>query len=132
VEETLASRVARGLEQILFGHRGVLVGIFCLVTAFFAWEAGHAHLESGLDKQAPADHPYVQTATRYEGKFGGGNEVLIGLQAKDGTIFTPKFFDEFAKMADDVFYLPGIDRGNLLHMFSPGANTFELTEVTGA
>jgi predicted RND superfamily exporter protein len=118
----------RGIESIVFGRRPLLVGLFCLATLFFAWAASHAHLEAGLDKQVPADHPYSRTAREYAGQTGGANVVLVALEAKDGTIFTEKFFAEFRHVADDVFYLPGVDRARVKHIYSPNVRVIELTE----
>ena len=137
MSESVILRGVRGLENVVFGGRRLLVILFCVVTVFFAVvsirgipELGieHAHIEAGLDKQVPADHPYVQTARKYAAQFGGGNLLLIALEAKKGTIFTKEYFDELQHVADDVFYLPGVDRSHILHIFSPNVRVTELAE----
>jgi uncharacterized protein len=121
-------RLVRGVEQGLFGHRRLLIGLFCLVTLGFGWEAAHGRLEAGLDEQVPAAHPFIQTAQKYEAQTGSGNIVLIALQAKAGTIFTPEFFEELQHVGDDVFFFPGADRAHLEHIFSPNVRVIELVE----
>ena len=137
MSESLILRAVRVLENAVFGARPIVITVFCAATLFFgAGAAGllkpigiqAAHIDAGLDKQVPADHPYVQTAKKYAAQFGGGNLLLIALEAKKGTIFTKEYFDEFSHLADDVFYLPGVDRSHLLHMFSPNVRVTELAE----
>jgi predicted RND superfamily exporter protein len=126
--DNMLRRAVRGLEDLLFGHRLLVVGLFCLATAALLWAAAHAHLEAGLDKQAPADHPFIQTAERYGDGRSGNGLLLIALEAKTGTIFTAPFFEEFQQVADDLFYLPGTDRAHLTHMFASNVRVVELTE----
>ncbi|MGB8843843.1 MAG: MMPL family transporter [Aliidongia sp.] len=128
MSESLILRAVQRLETVVFRGRMVLVPLFCLATLFFAWEASHARIEGGLDKQVPSDHPYIQTAKQFEGQTGSGNILLIALEAKSGTIFTKPYFDELNHVADDLFFLPGVDRAHLTYMFSPQVHVNELTE----
>jgi|HubBroStandDraft_1064217.scaffolds.fasta_scaffold00011_80 predicted RND superfamily exporter protein len=137
MKESLVLRAVRGIENVVFGHRGLLIVLYCLATLFFAAGAvgalkplgiPSAHIEGGLDKQVPSDHPYVQTAKLYQGQTGSGNILLIALEAKDGTIFSKDFFDELNHVADDMFYLPGVDRAHMAYMFSPNVRVLELAE----
>jgi len=137
MSQSVILRGVEALENIVFGRRRLLVVLFCLATLFFAaGSAGllkplgiaPAHIEGGLEKQVPSDHPYVEVARRFAAQTGAGNILLIALEAKTGTIFTPEFFDEFSHLADDVFFLPGVDRGHIQHMYSPNVRVFELAE----
>jgi predicted RND superfamily exporter protein len=137
MSESIILRAVRGLENVVFGGRLLIVILFCLATLFFAAGAAgllepiglhRAHIEGGLDKQVPSDHPYIATAKQFEGQTGSGNIVLIALEAKGGTIFTKGFFDELNHVADDMFFLPGVDRAHLAYMFSPNVRVVELAE----
>jgi uncharacterized protein len=121
-------RAVRGLGDAVFGWRRLLVGLFCLATLGFAGAASQAHLEGGLEKHVPADHPYIQVAQKYGAQFGSSNILLVALEARQGTIFTAPFFDEFEQVADDLFYFPGVDRAHLTHLFSPNVYAIEITE----
>ncbi len=118
----------RRVEAVLFGARPWLIAGFCLVTLGLGWEAAHIRLEAGLDKQVPADHPFSRVAREHAGETGGANVVLLALEAKDGTIFTPSFFEEFRHVTDDLFYFPAVDRARVMHIFSPNVRVIELTE----
>jgi predicted RND superfamily exporter protein len=128
MSEGIISRAVRGLEALIFGGRRSIVALFCLATLAFGWAASHAHLEAGLDKQVPADHPYSRTAREYGAQTGGANVVLLALEAKDGTIFTERFFDELRQVTEDLFYLPGVDRARVKHIYSPNVQVIELAD----
>src|SRR5579859_5186777 len=137
MREILILRAVRGLENVVFGARLPIIILFVLATVFFgAVSVGAlkplgiqgAHIDAGLDKQVPADHPYIKAQKEYAAQFGGGNLLLIALQAKNGTIFTKEYFDEMRHVTDDIFYLPGVDRSHLQHMFSPNVRVLELAE----
>ncbi|HVJ54442.1 MAG TPA: MMPL family transporter [Aliidongia sp.] len=118
----------RTLENVVFGARRLIIGLFVLATIFFAWEATHLKLDAGLAKLVPAGHPFIQTQDKYGKLFGGGNPLLIAIQNKNGSIFTPDFFDTLKKVNDEVFYLPGVDRSSLVSLFSPNVIVIEISE----
>jgi hypothetical protein len=137
MRESFILRLVRGIEGIVFSARPLIITLFCLATLFFLAGAigllqpigiPGAHIEGGLDKQAPSDHPYILTAKKYAEQIGSGNVLLIGLEAKSGTMFSGPFIDELSHVADDVFYLPGVDRAHLTYMFGPNVLVLELAE----
>jgi hypothetical protein len=133
MEKGFILRAVSGFEQRLFGARPIVVGLFCIVTLFLLWAAAGARLSASLDEQVPTDHPYIEMAQKYEGRVGD-NVVLIALQAKAGTIFTQRFFEELDHVGDDVFFFPGADRAHIEHIYSPNIRVIELVEdgFTGA
>lgn len=119
----------RKIEHGLFVRRRGVIAFFSLITALFGWAAISAHLEGGIEKHVPTDHPYLQIARKYEGQAGSGSTLLVALQVRKGeTIFSENFFEEFRLVADDLFYLPGVDKANVTDLFTPNVRTVELTE----
>src|SRR5512139_2987811 len=106
---TLSAR----LENLLFGHRLIVVGLFVLATMGFVWSASGLHIDAGFAKQLPLKHPYMATFVKHQQEFGGANRVLVALIARDGNMFTPKFFETLKAATDEVFFLPGVDRGRV-------------------
>ena len=129
MDDSLVLRAVRALGNAVFRARSWVVGLYCVATICFAIAATQAHLVGGLEKHVPADHPFITTAKKYEAQFGAGNILLVVLEAKQGTIFTEKFFEELDHVADDLFYFPGVDRGHLAHIFSPNVYVLEITEL---
>jgi len=137
MSDSFILRIVRGIENVVFGARPVVVALFCAATLFFGAGAfgllqpigfPPAHIEGSSDKQVPGDHPYIVATKKYSEQIGSSNVLLIGLEAKKGTIFSQQFFDELNHVADDVFYLPGVDRAHLTYMFGPNVLVLELAE----
>ena len=119
--------VAR-LEAWIFGHRGMVVALFALVTLALAVSAARLRVDAGFTKLLPLDHPYMQTFLQYREQFGGANRIIVALTVERGDIFTPVFFDALRKATDAVFFLPGVDRAQVRSLFTPNTRFTEVVE----
>ena len=123
-----ASPWIQRLEHLIFENRRAVLVIFLLVTAFMIWSASRLRIDAGFTKLLPAKHPYMQTYLEYLQEFGGANRVLVALVAKDGDMFTPEFFTALKEATDEVFFLPGVDRGRVSSLFTPNVRYTEVVE----
>ena len=121
---TLSAR----LENLLFGHRLIVVGLFVLATMGFVWSASGLHIDAGFAKQLPLKHPYMTTFVKHQQEFGGANRLLVAIVARDGNMFTPGFFDALKGATDEVFFLPGVDRARVQSLFTPNVRYTEVVE----
>ena len=48
--------------------------------------------------------------------------------ARDGNMFTPEFFEALKNVTDEVFFLPGVDRGRVQSLFTPNVRYTEVVE----
>ncbi len=118
----------RWIESFVFGHRRLVLVLFALATLFMAWSASRLRIDAGFTKLLPSHHPYIQTYLKYQDDFGGANRILVALIAKDGDMFTPPFFDALKRATDEVFFLPGVDRGRVQSLFTPNVRYTEVVE----
>ena len=116
------------LEHLVFENRRAVLVIFLLLTAFMTWSAARLRIDAGFTKLLPAKHPYMQTYLQHVQEFGGANRVLVALVAKDGNMFTPEFFTALKEATDEVFFLPGVDRGRVSSLFTPNVRYTEVVE----
>ncbi len=123
-----ASPWIQRLEHLVFDNRRAVLVIFLLVTAFMIWSASRLRIDAGFTKLLPAKHPYMQTYLEHVQEFGGANRVLVALVAKDGDMFTPEFFTALKEATDEVFFLPGVDRGRVSSLFTPNVRYTEVVE----
>jgi len=114
--------------DVLFRYRRFFATLFAVITLLFAWPAGHLRVDAAFDKLLPQNHPFMSTYTKYRGAFGGGNMLLVALDARQGDIFTPGFFDTLQKMTDAVFFLPGVDRSHVSSLVTPDVRYIEVVE----
>jgi len=121
---TLAGRV----EQLIFGRRPLVIALFALVTAWLGWEAAALHIDAGFAKLLPLRHPYMATFLKHQQEFGGANRVLVAVMSRNGDMFTPEFFEVLKQVTDEVFFLPGVDRGRVQSLFTPNVRYTEVVE----
>jgi len=112
----------------VFGHRLLLVGIFAAFTLVMGWYAARIRVDASYNKSLPLQHEYIRTLTKHQAEFGGTNRVLIALIAREGDIFTAPFFKELKQVTDEVFFVPGVDRGQVQSIFTPNIRFIEIVE----
>ena len=121
-------RLVDAVESFVFGHRKLILTVFAVVTVFLGTMATRLFIDAGFEKLLPLKHPFMQTFLRYQQEFGGANKLLIAVRAKDGDIFTPKFFEVLENVTDEVFFLEGINRGTVTSILTPNVRFIEVVE----
>jgi uncharacterized protein len=116
------------LERVVFGHRPVVIGLFVIATLLMGWSASNLRIDAGFAKLLPLKHPYMSTFLQHQQEFGGANRVLVAVLARNGNMFTPEFFEVLRKVTDEVFFLPGVDRGRVQSLFTPNVRYTEVVE----
>ncbi len=116
------------LERALFGNRRKVLALFALVTVALGVFAVRVHPDAAFDKLLPSHNRYIDTYKRVETQFGGGNVLLISLEAKNGNIFSAQYLDALRRLTDDVFFLPGVDRTHVSSLYTPDTRFAEVVE----
>jgi len=120
--------LAYRLERLVFERRRIFLVLFAVATLAMAWSASRLRIDAGFAKLLPTRHPYIQTYLKHQQEFGGANRVLVALVAESGDMFTPEFFDALRRATDEVFFLPGVDRGRVMSLFTPNVRYTEVVE----
>jgi len=122
--------LAGAIERIIFGYRAWIIAVFVLVTAVLVVIAVKGlRIDASFTKQLPAQHEYMKTYLAPDvAEFRGANRVLIGLIARDGNMFQPKFFDALKRATDEVLVMDGIDRGRVQSLYTPNVRYLEVVE----
>ena len=116
------------VSYYIFHWRAPLLAIGVLLTLLFAWSATRLDVQAGFTKMLPLQHPYMKTFLDYQGDFGGANKVLVSVQARKGTIFTPEGLAKLKAVHEDLFFTPGVDRSSVLSLYSPNTIFMEVVE----
>jgi predicted RND superfamily exporter protein len=123
------AKLAARLEPKVFGHRGVIVAFFALVTVALGWVAATGlKLDTNFNKQLPLGHEYIRTYLDHKDEFGGANRLLIAVMARDGNMFTPEFFESLKTATDGVFFIKGVDRSRVQSLWTPNTRYTEVVE----
>ncbi len=116
------------IQQLIFGHRRVVVTVFALLTVLLAYFASQIKLDAAFTKNIPLEHPYMQTYLEHADDFGGANRVLISLCDQSGNIYQADFFEKLKQIHDQLFFIPGVNRSQVLSLFSPSVRFTEIVE----
>src|SRR6202158_5233473 len=100
-----------GDKLIDFRHPVSIVVI--LVTALFAYWAFQLHLGTSFSDLLPQDHPYIKIHNRFSGTFGGANNIMVMLQVKEGSIFTPETLNKIWKMTEGLDKVYGVNHNQI-------------------
>jgi predicted RND superfamily exporter protein len=116
------------MQKLLFGHRRIVLALFALITLGLGTFAVRVRPDAGFDKLLPSNNAYISVYKATQQQFGGGNVLLVSLEAKHGTIFQPEFFDALKRLTDEVFFLPGVDRTHVSSLYTPNTTYAEVVE----
>lgn len=116
------------IDDVIFGHRKVVITLFVAVTIVMMFWARGLHIDAGFSKLLPLEHEYMRTFVKHEEAFGGANRVLIALEAPKGDIYTPEFFEVLRDVTDATFFVPGVDRSRVSSLFTPNVRFTEVVE----
>ncbi len=116
------------IATFLINNRYGIVALFLVITIGMMFAMSQLRIETGFKKQLPLKHEYMQTFLQYEKEFGGANRVLVALVARDGNMFTPKYFEALEEITDQVFFIPGVDRASVRSIFTPNVRFVEVVE----
>ncbi|MGK2915583.1 MAG: RND family transporter, partial [Porticoccaceae bacterium] len=114
--------------RVMFGNRLLILVFFAALTAFTGYKALDLRVDAGFEKLLPLKHDYIQTLVKYQGDFGTGNQIIVALIQKEGTIFNPEFFKALRAASDEVFFLQGVARATVTSIFTPNVVYVEVVE----
>lgn len=122
--------IERFLEPRLFGHRIPALIFFFLVSIFFGYHALQLRPDASFQKMIPVSHPYIANYLKYENELRPlGNVVRIAIENTQGDIYNQEYLETLRKITDEVFYIPGVDRGNMKSLWTPNVMWSEVTEA---
>ena len=117
------------LERLVFNHRLVLLALCAVLTVFFAWQLRGLTVGASFDKMLPHGHPYIQNYLENRDQLRGlGDSVRVVVEATRGDIFDADYLARLAKINDEIFLLPGVDRAWMKSIFTPVVRWVEVTE----
>ncbi|MGK2915835.1 MAG: RND family transporter, partial [Porticoccaceae bacterium] len=117
-----------GIVRVMFGNRMLILLVFAGLAVFMGINALKLRVDAGFEKLLPLKHDYIQTLLKYQNDFGTGNQIVVALIQKEGTIFNPEFFKAMKLANDEVFFLPGVARSTVTSIMTPNVRFIEVVE----
>ena len=126
------SRVQRLIDQAaqaLIAWRKSVVMATILITLLLGASALRSHLDAGFNKLIPMRHAYMEAFLQHATTFSGANRVLVSVKWKgEGDIYNEHFLKILRSVTDEVFFTPGVNRGQVYSLFTPNVRYIEITE----
>jgi uncharacterized protein len=117
------------LENLVFGHRKLIVGLCIALTAFFAFFAKQLVFSTSYERMVPKNHPFAQVSAQYQQYLPGlGNTVRIAVAAKQGDIFTREYLETLRQITDDLYLIRGVDRPFVRGIWMPAVRWTAVTQ----
>ncbi|MBA3028240.1 MAG: RND family transporter [Desulfobacteraceae bacterium] len=116
------------MERLLFSKRAVFLTIFIMVTLFLGYEMFQMKPEASYLRMIPTYHPYIKNFLANQVNLKAlGNSVRICVETTEGNIFSKEYLETLKKITDEVFFVPGVNRGSLKSLWTPQTRYTEVT-----
>lgn len=117
------------VERAIFNHR-LLVILLCLaLTLLLGWQARGIGINASFEKTIPTQHPYIANFLAERSELSGvGNVLRIAVATQQGDIFTAAYLDTLARLNDELYLLPGVDRPYMKSLWTPTTRWTAVTE----
>jgi predicted RND superfamily exporter protein len=127
--EDFDQRSGNLVERAFFNHRPLVMLICLLMTLVLGWQATKLNLNASFEKMIPVGHPYIANYLQHKKSLNGlGNSVRIAVAVRSGDIFQKDYLDRLAKINDELFLLPGVDRAYMKSLWTPSTRWTTVTE----
>ncbi len=101
------------LGEWILKRRYLVLLVIGALTAFFGYFAAQTRLVTSFGDLLPQNHPFIRIAHKYDRYFGGVNNVTIMVEARHGTIYTPRILGKIVRMTSDMDLVYGIRHGSV-------------------
>ena len=124
-----AIRTARLPERLIFSSRPLVLVLFSLITLFLAYQAAHLRPDASFAKMLPQGHPFIQKMNEHMGDLrASGASIKVAVAVKKGDIFNDEYLSTLGQIADEIFYIPGVNKNGLKSLWSPDTRWNMVTE----
>lgn len=102
---------------------------FLLATVILAYFAAQLRPDASFQKMVPTSHPYIANYLKFENELRPlGNVIRVAVENTRGDIYDKEFLETLKKITDEVFYIPGVDRGAMKSLWTPNVMWIEVVE----
>lgn len=122
------NRIVSFVEEALFRHRLVVLVLFLIASIFLGYKALSLRPDASFIRMIPTAHPYIQNYLNWGEILAPQSNVLrVIVESDSSDILTKKYMNTLQSVTDEIFYLPGVNRGKLKSLWTPNALWTEVT-----
>ena len=116
-------------ERLIFNRRPLILLLCLLATLVLGWQAARLQLNASFEKMIPTGHPFIANFLAHKADLAGlGNSLRIAVAVEEGDIFDQAYLDTLARINDEIYLLPGVDRPYMKSLWTPATRWVAVTE----
>lgn len=108
LRKRITETLQRG-ETWIFANPAVVLAFILICTLFFALQLPKLQVYTDFNDLLPQKHPYIQTYNRIKESFGGANQIVMAIEAEDGTILNGEALKLVYEATQGIDSLPSIN-----------------------
>jgi predicted RND superfamily exporter protein len=93
-----------------------VIGVTLLVSGVLGFQIRNLHVVVDPNATLPHQHPYVAATREAELVFRLKHQVLIGVTARTGDVFTPEILAKVQRITDSLADLPGVEKKSVFSL----------------
>jgi uncharacterized protein len=97
-------------------HRLLVISLTLLVSGVLGFQIRNLHVMVDPNATLPYQHPYVAATREAERVFRLKHQILIGVTARTGDVFTPEVLAKVQRITDSLADLQGVERKSVLSL----------------
>src|SRR5216683_900777 len=105
----------RYVEGVL-RYRLLVIGLALLVSGVLGFQIRKLHVVVDPNATLPRLHPYVAATREAERVFRLKHQVLVGITAREGDVFTSHVLGKVRRITDALADLPGVEKGSVFSL----------------
>lgn len=123
-----AGKMVTFFENLIFRNRPLVLLFFLAASIFLGYKALELRPDASFNRMIPTGHEYIQNYLNWEEMLAPQSNVLrVIVENENGYVFSEDYMETLREVTDAIFYLPGVDRGNLKSLWTPNALWTEVT-----
>ncbi len=123
------NQIFSSIQSYVFRHPRMYLSAVALATIFFALQIPALQLYSEFADLLPQTHPYIVLHNEIKDNFGGANVIVVGVEVKEGDIFSNDTLARIHRVTQEVDTLPGINHNLVASLTHRNSRKIWLTEV---
>ena len=117
------------LDRLVFNNRLWVIVACLVVTVFCTFQLRTLGVSANFEKMLPQGHPYIVNYLENRSELRGlSDSVRVVIENPKGDIFDPEYLQTLAKINDEIFLIPGVDRAWMKSIWTPVVRWTEVTE----
>ena len=119
LETSALQRLVGFTERALFRNRVVVLLFFLVLSLLLGYQALGLRPDASFSRMIPTGHPFIQNYLQFESVLRPQSNVLrVVVENPKGDIVSKEFLETLREVNDRIFYIPGVDRGNLKSLWT--------------